>query len=179
MKKLLITSVCLAAVWGGVCDRAVAQTLEGFARLPADTFAKGPTSGNLILPANGRVPPFDGKQPVQGVSSVLPGPDGDFWVMPDNGFGAKENSPDFVLRVYRVDPHFKTKSGGPAAVQSGIAPGAVFCKYFPRLMAGVLAQLVERLVRNEKVRGSNPLGSTSLCSERSGERRLPRRSAST
>ena len=25
---------------------------------------------------------------------------------------------------------------------------------------GVLAQLVERLVRNEKVRGSNPLGST-------------------
>jgi hypothetical protein len=116
VKKLLITSVCLAAVWGGVCDRAVAQTLEGFARLPADTFAKGPTSGNLILPANGRVPPFDGKQPVQGVSSVLPGPDGDFWVMPDNGFGAKENSPDFVLRVYRVDPHFKTKSGGPGTI---------------------------------------------------------------
>ena len=28
-------------------------------------------------------------------------------------------------------------------------------------MDGVLAQLVERLVRNEKVRGSNPLGSTS------------------
>jgi hypothetical protein len=27
---------------------------------------------------------------------------------------------------------------------------------------GVLAQLVERLVRNEKVRGSNPLGSTIL-----------------
>jgi hypothetical protein len=27
---------------------------------------------------------------------------------------------------------------------------------------GVLAQLVERLVRNEKVRGSNPLGSTSF-----------------
>ncbi len=31
-----------------------------------------------------------------------------------------------------------------------------------RRKAGVLAQLVERLVRNEKVRGSNPLGSTSL-----------------
>ena len=29
-------------------------------------------------------------------------------------------------------------------------------------MDGVVAQLVERLVRNEKVRGSNPLGSTSL-----------------
>ena len=29
-------------------------------------------------------------------------------------------------------------------------------------LSGVLAQLVERLVRNEKVRGSNPLGSTTL-----------------
>ena len=29
-------------------------------------------------------------------------------------------------------------------------------------MAGVVAQLAERLVRNEKVRGSTPLGSTSL-----------------
>jgi hypothetical protein len=29
-----------------------------------------------------------------------------------------------------------------------------------RFLVGVLAQLVERLVRNEKVRGSNPLGST-------------------
>ena len=30
------------------------------------------------------------------------------------------------------------------------------------LVDGVLAQLVERLVRNEKVRGSNPLGSTNF-----------------
>ena len=29
------------------------------------------------------------------------------------------------------------------------------------LVAGVVAQLVERLVRNEQVRGSNPLGSTN------------------
>ena len=47
----------------------------------------------------------------------------------------------------------------------------------PELVDGVVAQLVERLVRNEKVAGSNPVGSTSLRSERSGERRLPRRSA--
>jgi hypothetical protein len=44
-------------------------------------------------------------------------------------------------------------------------------------LVGVVAQLVERLVRNEKVRGSNPLGSTSLRSEQRGERRLPRQSA--
>ena len=35
--------------------------------------------------------------------------------------------------------------------------------YFPagRHRLGVVAQLVERLVRNEQVRGSNPLGSTN------------------
>jgi hypothetical protein len=32
-------------------------------------------------------------------------------------------------------------------------------------LAGVVAQLVERLVRNQQVRGSNPLGSTILCPE--------------
>ena len=40
---------------------------------------------------------------------------------------------------------------------------------------GGIAQLVERLVRNEKARGSNPLTS-SLRLERSGKRRLSRRS---
>jgi hypothetical protein len=96
---------------------AAAQTLEGFAKLPADTFAPGPTSGQLITPANGRVPPFENQQPFQGISSVLPGLHGDFWVMPDNGFGAKENSPDFVLRVYQIDPDFRTRRGGSGTIE--------------------------------------------------------------
>ena len=50
---------------------ALRHGLQIFASLPADTFAPGPTSGQLIAPANGRIPPFDGKQPVQGFSSVL------------------------------------------------------------------------------------------------------------
>jgi hypothetical protein len=114
--KLLLTTLGVAAIWCGVCCTAAAQTLEGFAKLPPDTFATGPTSGNLALAANGRVPPFVDQQPVQGVSSVLPGRRGEYWVMPDNGFGAKENSPDFLLRVYRIDPHFKTKSGGSGKI---------------------------------------------------------------
>ena len=55
-------------------------------------------------------------------------------------------------------------SPATTAVQSGVAPGAIFCQHYRCLMAGVLAQLVERLVRNEKVRGSNPLGSTKFAS---------------
>ena len=95
---------------------AQAQTLIGFARLPADTFAPGPTSGQLIAPANGVIPPFIDKQPVQGFSAVLRGPNGDFWAMPDNGFGAKDNSADYVLRVYRISPDLRTKTGGSATI---------------------------------------------------------------
>jgi hypothetical protein len=96
--------------------RSDAQTLEKFAALPADTFAPGPTSGQFITPANGRIPPFVGQQPVQGVSSVLRLHGGDFLVMSDNGFGAKDNSADYVLRVYRIDPDFRTKDGGRGTI---------------------------------------------------------------
>jgi|SRR5262245_5623239 len=100
---------------GCACSSAGAQTLEGFARLPADTFAAGPTSGQFIAPATGRVPPFLDEQPVQGISAVLRARNGDFWVMPD-GFGAKDNSADYVLRMYRVSPRFRTKHGGSGAI---------------------------------------------------------------
>jgi hypothetical protein len=95
---------------------APAQTLERFASLPADTFAPGPTSGQFIAPTNGRVPPFVDRQPVQGISSVLRTGGGDYLVMSDNGFGAKENSPDYVLRVYRISPDFRTKLGGSGSI---------------------------------------------------------------
>ena len=92
---LLLFSVILSAFGGSSAD---AQTLSGFASLPADTFAPGPTSGQFITPANGRVPPFPSRQPVQGFSAVLRAANGDFLVMSDNGFGAKDNSADYVLR---------------------------------------------------------------------------------
>jgi hypothetical protein len=93
-----------------------AQTLEGFASFPADTFAPGPTSGQFIDAANGRTPPFENRQPVQGVSSVLRASNGDFLVMSDNGFGAQNNSADYVLRVYRVSPDFRTRHDGDGTI---------------------------------------------------------------
>ena len=98
---------------------ARAQTkLEKFASLPADSFAPGPTSGQFIAPANGRVPPFEDQQPIQGISSVLQAWNGDFLVMSDNGFGAKDNSQDYVLRVYRIKPNFRTKNGGRGTIRA-------------------------------------------------------------
>jgi glycerophosphoryl diester phosphodiesterase len=92
--------------------------LEARAVLPADTFAPGPPAGAFITPANGRTPPFP-SQPVQGISAVLPAEKGSFWIMEDNGFGAKANSADFLLRVYHVTPQFETANGGPGTVAVG------------------------------------------------------------
>jgi hypothetical protein len=87
-------------------------TLAGFAELPADTFAEGPQSGadsgdGTPIDENGRTGPF-ASQPVQGFSGVqfAPGNSGAFWFLSDNGFGAKSNSADYLLRIYQVDPNF-------------------------------------------------------------------------
>ncbi len=102
-----------------VAAAAADATLTGWANLPADTFAPGPTSGQFITPNNGITPPFIDKQPVQGFSAVLQGPvAGSYYVMPDNGFGTKANSADAMLRMYAVSPDFKTATGGTGTVSA-------------------------------------------------------------
>jgi hypothetical protein len=64
------------------------------------------------------IPPFVGRQPIQGVSSVLRTSNGEFWSMSDNGFGAQTNSADYVLRVHRIAPDFKTRNGGTGIVDA-------------------------------------------------------------
>ncbi len=114
--RFLSRFVVAAAIAVGA-HPAGAQSLVKFASLPADTFAPGPTSGQvMIAPTNGRIPPFINKQPVQGFSSVLRTSNGDYFAMSDNGFGAKPNSPDYVLRLYRIDPDFRTANGGSGTI---------------------------------------------------------------
>lgn len=91
-------------------------TLKGFASLPADTFAQGPASGKDVS-ANGRTGPFSQGQPIQGFSAVQFADQDSFWFMADNGFGAKNNSSDFLLRVYRVDPDFRGTEAGDGSVE--------------------------------------------------------------
>ncbi|EDX87604.1 Glycerophosphoryl diester phosphodiesterase family [Synechococcus sp. PCC 7335] len=91
--------------------------LEGFASLPADTFAEGPPTGEGIS-ANGRTGPFLGP-PVQGFSGVqfAPGSDGStYWFLSDNGFGSKTNSADYLQRLYQVDPNFAGSEEGDGTV---------------------------------------------------------------
>ena len=109
----LVTLLLLTGIWVETVEPA---TLVGRAVLPADTFSVGPTSGQFITAANDRVPPFVRRQPVQGISAVLRAKDGDFLAMCDNGYGAKANSADFLLSVYRISPDFVTASRGTGTI---------------------------------------------------------------
>src|SRR5215211_6946244 len=91
-------------------------TLLGRAILPADEYQPGPPSGAFITGDNGVTPPFP-SQPIPGFSAILDAGHGEFWAMPDNGYGSKANSGDFLLRVYRIRPHFETAKGGSGAVR--------------------------------------------------------------
>ncbi|MES2415248.1 MAG: esterase-like activity of phytase family protein [Pseudomonadota bacterium] len=53
--------------------------------------------------------PFNG-QPLQGHSGIKKMADGSFWVLTDNGFGAKANSPDAMLYLNRYRIDFKAGS---------------------------------------------------------------------
>ena len=90
-------------------------TLLARAILPSDAYQPGPSSGAFITSDNGVVTPFPG-QPIPGFSAILDDKHGAFWAMPDNGYGAKTNSGDFLLRLYRIQPDFRTEQGGSGAV---------------------------------------------------------------
>jgi hypothetical protein len=95
--------------------------LVGRAVLPADANAGPPVSGQFLPPGtvNGITFPLPG-QPIAGFSAIVTGSrHGEFLAMPDNGFGAKATSPDFLIRAYAVRPSFKTAHGGSGTVAVG------------------------------------------------------------
>ena len=88
--------------------------LTGWAEIPSTYRQPGPKSGQFTGTAtvNGVTPPYIG-QPIPGFSGVIPsGTSGVLIGLPDNGYGAQNNSADFVLGFYRFEPHFKTDGDG-------------------------------------------------------------------
>ncbi|MEU4361998.1 esterase-like activity of phytase family protein [Promicromonospora sp. NPDC023987] len=94
----------------------LAATLAGRATLSADHLADGPPSGAAASPGNGRQGPWDG-QVIPGFSAMIDNEDGTFWAQPDNGFGAKGNSADFLLRNYLVRPQWDTGRKGSGDIE--------------------------------------------------------------
>ncbi|MFF2493765.1 esterase-like activity of phytase family protein [Agromyces sp. NPDC058064] len=95
---------------------AFEPTLVARATLSADFLADGPASGALASAANGRQGPWEG-QVIPGFSAVIENADGTFWAQPDNGFGSKGNSADFLLRNYLVTPDWQTADGGDGSLE--------------------------------------------------------------
>ena len=101
---------------------AAANTLTGWAMPPAATFSDGPTAGQFAFTNNNSPlnnPPYLNKQPVQGFSGVLQGANGSFQMLVDNGFGAKGNSADALLRMYAVQVDWAARSVSAAHFQTG------------------------------------------------------------
>ena len=111
-----VTEALVSASQSAAGGQEREPTLLARAILPSDAYQPGPQSGAAVDPNNGVTPPFPG-QPIPGFSAVLAAGRGEYWGMPDNGYGAKTNSADFLLRLYRIRPDFETASGGSGRVE--------------------------------------------------------------
>jgi len=122
---------CLA--FSAQAQQAYPATLVGHALLPAQSFVPAPADAPADLRASGKFTtgkrvealgtveglsagrptgvklPFKG-QPLQGHSGIKRMEDGSYWVLTDNGAGAKANSPDFMLYLNQYKVDFKTGS---------------------------------------------------------------------
>jgi glycerophosphoryl diester phosphodiesterase len=124
-KKFVAFSALTAMTVGaavGTADATQGKSgarLVGRAVLPVDTLADGPPAGAGATSANGITFPLP-SQPVEGFSGIVEGRHkGEYLAMPDNGFGNKANSFDFLIRAYYIRPQFKTASGGDGGVTVG------------------------------------------------------------
>jgi hypothetical protein len=112
---------------------AFPATLAGHAVMPAQSFIAAPKDAPPDLQISGKFTtgkrvdavgkveglsagrptgvslPFKG-QPIQGHSGIKKMPDGSYWILTDNGFGSKANSPDTMLYLNRYNIDFKTGS---------------------------------------------------------------------
>jgi len=101
--------------------------------MPPDAFRGGPPSGQFDNEGRRAAEPRFDSQPVQGVSSIKPGPtQGTWWALSDNGFGTKWNSSDYRLSVYLFDVRPRTQAGpdSRAALQAVIELSDP-AKFFP------------------------------------------------
>jgi glycerophosphoryl diester phosphodiesterase len=89
-----------------------AVELIGLVVMPPDAFRGGPPAGQFDGDGHRATEPRFDSQPVQGVSSIKPGPTaGAWWALSDNGFGARWNSPDYRLCIYLFDVRPRTQLG--------------------------------------------------------------------
>ncbi len=118
---LLLSGAALAATAAAVDAGGAPPRVSGIAVLPAATWSTGPPCGGFDDLGRRRPEPRFPRQPVQGFSSLRPGPSpGTWWGLVDNGFGSPANSSDFLLRLYLLRPRPRTSDdvdGGEVTVE--------------------------------------------------------------
>ena len=138
MRRILLATIAVVSLaLPAAAEQRFEARLAGHAILPAATFVPPPAASPPGFAASGRfagattariaqpgsvmgntgpaygnretgIPlPFQG-QPVQGFSGIKPAGDGSYWVLTDNGFGSRANSPDALLMFHRIRPDFAT-----------------------------------------------------------------------
>ncbi len=131
MKKYSLGVACLLAASSLHAQTEFQSALAGHALIPAATYFGAPDDAPEDLKVSGKFTtgmradalgsiegksanrptgvslPFRG-QPVQGHSGIKRMPDGSYWVLTDNGFGSKANSPDSMLYLTRYNIDWKS-----------------------------------------------------------------------
>lgn len=120
----------------GFAQQEVPATLAGHSILPVDSTVPAPQNAPSDLQVSGKfttgtrvdtLGKVEGKsadrptgkhipikgQPLQGHSGIKRMADGTYWVLTDNGFGNKVNSPDSMLYVTQYDIDFKSGKTTP------------------------------------------------------------------
>lgn len=120
----------------GVAQQEVPATLAGHAVLAVNSTVPAPANAPADLQVSGKfttgqrvdtLGSVEGKsadrptgmhlpikgQPLQGHSGIKRMADGTYWVLTDNGFGNKVNSPDSMLYLTQYDIDFKTGKANP------------------------------------------------------------------
>jgi glycerophosphoryl diester phosphodiesterase len=111
--------------------------LIGYVVMPPGTFRAGPPSGQFDDSGRRAAAPRFDAQPVQGVSSIKPGPTpGAWWALSDNGFGSRWNSSDYRLCIYlfEVTPRTAAGTDSRTALQAVIELSDP-ARYFPWRLA--------------------------------------------
>ncbi len=86
----------------GKYTAADARRVDTVGSLPGHSYLSdkaAPRPTNVSLPFKG--------QPVQGFSGIKHSGEGRYWVLQDNGYGARSNSADAMLMFHRVKPDWK------------------------------------------------------------------------
>jgi hypothetical protein len=112
MLRRIATLASASSLIAGSALADVPHQLSGWASQSSSIRTPGPLSGRFVAPNLGVVPPFVDGQPIPGWSGLLANADGTFTALPDNGYGSKANSSDYIIGVYNASVELKTTGDG-------------------------------------------------------------------